>query len=461
MKFSEIVTEDIVQLDEYTAAQKARVNALAPKSSQLEKDQETTEFRRQLSADLGAIGKEQMELDRQYAKASPQEAAEIKAKLAALAKKKVDTKAHYASFGIEESIDCEESWGGGDATNPAKKGMFDGKSASELKKELATLKKSGPHKKGSPEFTKMKELIFAIRAKSGWNKKVDETLLDEAFTSKQRMAANAWRSNTAQPCKSEKDEALDKLSQTGDRAKYGQKAANLGATASQINAAIQRYKTSIQENASCGATGSASIAATSGALFQEPISRVGTRKTKKSPTVKNRAVSEGNNYDTLAADVTAKLNKMVKQYSRVITARGATPPVKAHAKLNIERAEKALSYIESGGDPAKAYTYVITGIPIAKKDSDPTLRYDESEVFESMCHFVSNFKKDGVVYRLFQKNHYNYELTKISNGKAVNVDKWENSSLDDVRSQLLSQGYQEMPTDLGETKRVSKKVVTK
>ena len=59
--------------------------------------------------------------------------------------------------------------------NPAKKGMFKGKSKAELLKQYNALKKSGPHKKGSPENTKMHELAFAIRAKGGWGK-VDEEL---------------------------------------------------------------------------------------------------------------------------------------------------------------------------------------------------------------------------------------------------------------------------------------------
>jgi len=54
--------------------------------------------------------------------------------------------------------------------NPAKKGMFKGKSKADLEKQLAHLHKSGSHKKGSPEYTKQQELNFAIRAKSGWPK---------------------------------------------------------------------------------------------------------------------------------------------------------------------------------------------------------------------------------------------------------------------------------------------------
>jgi hypothetical protein len=55
-------------------------------------------------------------------------------------------------------------------TKPSKKGMFKGKTKEQLEKQLAVLKKSGPHKKDSPEYTKMKELQFAIRAKKKTDK---------------------------------------------------------------------------------------------------------------------------------------------------------------------------------------------------------------------------------------------------------------------------------------------------
>jgi len=54
--------------------------------------------------------------------------------------------------------------------NPEKKGMFKGKTNAELMKQLSHLKATGPHEKGSEAYTKMKELQFAIRAKSGWGK---------------------------------------------------------------------------------------------------------------------------------------------------------------------------------------------------------------------------------------------------------------------------------------------------
>lgn len=63
-----------------------------------------------------------------------------------------------------------EKWAEEAGVPENKKGMFKGMSKAELESELAKLKKSGPHKKGSPEYTKEKELMFAIRAKTGWGK---------------------------------------------------------------------------------------------------------------------------------------------------------------------------------------------------------------------------------------------------------------------------------------------------
>jgi hypothetical protein len=58
-----------------------------------------------------------------------------------------------------------EKWETEAHINPEKKGMFDGKTVTQLEHELAALKKAGPHPEESPGFTKMKELEFAIRAK--------------------------------------------------------------------------------------------------------------------------------------------------------------------------------------------------------------------------------------------------------------------------------------------------------
>jgi len=63
-----------------------------------------------------------------------------------------------------------EKWPGKVTINPAEKGKYAGKSVAELKKRLAELKKTGPHPRGSKEFGEERELMFAIRAKTGWGK---------------------------------------------------------------------------------------------------------------------------------------------------------------------------------------------------------------------------------------------------------------------------------------------------
>jgi len=63
-----------------------------------------------------------------------------------------------------------EKWVSKMKTPKKKKGMFAGKTVAALKAELKKLKASGPHKKGSEEYTKQQEVTFAIRAKTGWGK---------------------------------------------------------------------------------------------------------------------------------------------------------------------------------------------------------------------------------------------------------------------------------------------------
>jgi len=75
-----------------------------------------------------------------------------------------------SQVGAMQEGELDEKIEGGVKLNPEKKGMFDGKTKEELMSQYNKLKASGPHKKGSPAFTKMKELAFAIRAKSGWGK---------------------------------------------------------------------------------------------------------------------------------------------------------------------------------------------------------------------------------------------------------------------------------------------------
>jgi hypothetical protein len=64
----------------------------------------------------------------------------------------------------------DEKWGTQTTVSPEERGKYRGESKAELLGAYNALKKSGPHKRGSPEFGRMRELAFAIRAKSGWGK---------------------------------------------------------------------------------------------------------------------------------------------------------------------------------------------------------------------------------------------------------------------------------------------------
>jgi len=63
-----------------------------------------------------------------------------------------------------------EKWGTETQVSPQERGKYSGKTKAELLKAYNTLKKSGPHPKGSDEYGRMRELAFAIRAKTGWGK---------------------------------------------------------------------------------------------------------------------------------------------------------------------------------------------------------------------------------------------------------------------------------------------------
>lgn len=76
--------------------------------------------------------------------------------------KKVIKKAHE----IAKKVD--EKWGTETTVSPSEKGKYTGNSVEELRKSYNALKASGPHAKGSTEYGRMKELAFAIRAKTGW-----------------------------------------------------------------------------------------------------------------------------------------------------------------------------------------------------------------------------------------------------------------------------------------------------
>ena len=75
---------------------------------------------------------------------------------------------------INEAVGAiEEKWGKPTTVSPEEKGKYAGKSKAELLKQYNALKASGPHKKGSPQYGKMRELAFAIRAKGNWGKVQD------------------------------------------------------------------------------------------------------------------------------------------------------------------------------------------------------------------------------------------------------------------------------------------------
>jgi len=72
-----------------------------------------------------------------------------------------------------KEAELDEKWAGDAKINPT--GQYSGKSVEELKSMLAKLKKSGPHKEGTPGFKKMRQIMFAIRAKKDWKGGVDES----------------------------------------------------------------------------------------------------------------------------------------------------------------------------------------------------------------------------------------------------------------------------------------------
>lgn len=75
---------------------------------------------------------------------------------------------------IINEANLEEKWGKPTVVSPEERGKYSGKNKAELTKQYNALKARGPHKEGSPEFGKMRELAFAIRAKSDWGKVKDE-----------------------------------------------------------------------------------------------------------------------------------------------------------------------------------------------------------------------------------------------------------------------------------------------
>ena len=86
--------------------------------------------------------------------------------------KKVISKAHEIAKKVDED-QVDEKWDTETKVSPEEKGKYKGRSKAELLKQYNALKASGPHKRGSKEFGTMRELAFAIRAKSNWGKVKD------------------------------------------------------------------------------------------------------------------------------------------------------------------------------------------------------------------------------------------------------------------------------------------------
>lgn len=63
-----------------------------------------------------------------------------------------------------------EAWDVSTTVSPEEQGKYAGKTKEELLAQYNALKKTGPHHQGTPEYGKMRELAFAIRAKSNWGK---------------------------------------------------------------------------------------------------------------------------------------------------------------------------------------------------------------------------------------------------------------------------------------------------
>lgn len=76
----------------------------------------------------------------------------------------------YIDYLNETTQELDEKWGTPTTVSATERGKYAGRTKSELLKSYNALKNSGPHPKGSPEYGRMRELAFAIRAKTGWGK---------------------------------------------------------------------------------------------------------------------------------------------------------------------------------------------------------------------------------------------------------------------------------------------------
>jgi hypothetical protein len=85
----------------------------------------------------------------------------------------------YLQIINEATTVIAEKWGVSGAVNPSERGKYAGKTKQELLRAYNALKRSGPHSKDSKEYGRMRELAFAIRAKSSWGKVAEEDYRNE------------------------------------------------------------------------------------------------------------------------------------------------------------------------------------------------------------------------------------------------------------------------------------------
>lgn len=124
-----------------------------------------------------------------------------------------------------EEYHVEEKWGKPTVVPKEERGKYKGWSLAELRKAYNALKDKGPHKKGSPELGRLRELAFAIRAKTGWGKvkeeektyDISEAAVKEKWDAKMKTAKKdigKWEGYSVADLKKRKKSLMDKESRT-------------------------------------------------------------------------------------------------------------------------------------------------------------------------------------------------------------------------------------------------------
>jgi hypothetical protein len=122
-----------------------------------------------------------------------------------------DAKKHYGAGGPKGVLpegELDEKWSGDAEVKST--GQYAGKSVAELKSALSKLKASGPHHEGTPENKRMKQLMFAIRAKKDWKGGIEEGDLPSSSGVDTRGAGlGAGRSQATFESKDSKDHKFE------------------------------------------------------------------------------------------------------------------------------------------------------------------------------------------------------------------------------------------------------------